>query len=227
MGEYAKFSGKEVKIGTCGALYYLRWNQRHLVEPLSGNVNPITQVDKVWYRLPLVEEDGIAPGYFEYYHAQGTLGSYGAKPVRFLCRKGKETELKGVYEETEFAKTLREYAMQDPGNSQIYNNNVGVLCNVPCYHGHSGKLPDRMGYNGLTPNTYAIFALGIRKNEAMALVGCVACGETFAMIGLDEIKQECLPYFSDDEENWNAIIRTMEDMEATINDQKGSGTKNG
>ena len=35
MGEYARFRGAEIKIGTCESMYYLRADQRHLIDGYS------------------------------------------------------------------------------------------------------------------------------------------------------------------------------------------------
>jgi|SanBayMetagenome_1026888.scaffolds.fasta_scaffold91602_1 hypothetical protein len=61
MGEYAKFRGDEVKIGTCEWLYYLRWSDRGRVSPLRGNVRPGVDVG-LSYRLPIPSEDSETPG---------------------------------------------------------------------------------------------------------------------------------------------------------------------
>ena len=44
MGEYAKRNGKEIKIGTCESMYYLRYEHRKQVQPMPGNVNPAPDV---------------------------------------------------------------------------------------------------------------------------------------------------------------------------------------
>lgn len=61
MGEYARFDGDEVKIGTCESLYYLRWQDRRRVAPLPGNVRPGVDVG-LFYRLPIPAEDMETPG---------------------------------------------------------------------------------------------------------------------------------------------------------------------
>lgn len=69
MGEYAKLvgTGEEVKIGTCEDMLYLRADQRHLVWPQYGNVNPQSAEDQksIRFRFPWPDEDGIAPGGFD------------------------------------------------------------------------------------------------------------------------------------------------------------------
>jgi hypothetical protein len=77
MGEYALYNGEEIKIGTCEDMYYLRADQAHLVEPLSGNVDPVRDRDGIRFRFPFPDEDGIEPGAFEDYERGVRL--YGVK----------------------------------------------------------------------------------------------------------------------------------------------------
>lgn len=69
MGEYAKFRGQEVKIGTCEDMYYLRADQAALVQPLSGNARPASKEDQaiIRFRFPWPDEDGNEPGSFDPY----------------------------------------------------------------------------------------------------------------------------------------------------------------
>ena len=65
MGEYAKYKGETVKIGTCESMYYLRADQAHLVTALDGNVDPVKDIDGIRFRFPWPDEDGTEPGAFE------------------------------------------------------------------------------------------------------------------------------------------------------------------
>lgn len=56
MGEYAKFNGGEIKVGTCENMYYIRADQRHLVE------YDFDAGDR--FRFPFPDEDAIEPGQF-------------------------------------------------------------------------------------------------------------------------------------------------------------------
>ena len=40
MGEYAKYQGEEIKIGTCEDLYYLRADQAFKVEGIDNSLDP-------------------------------------------------------------------------------------------------------------------------------------------------------------------------------------------
>lgn len=65
MGEYARYEGQNVKIGTCEDMYYLRWDQAHKVQPLASSVDPAGQhAGQLRFRFPFPDEDGIEPGDF-------------------------------------------------------------------------------------------------------------------------------------------------------------------
>ena len=66
MGEYANYRGDEIKIGTCESMYYLRYEDRHLVEWIRGNVDASRDTGLLW-RLPFPDEDGRGPGNYEDY----------------------------------------------------------------------------------------------------------------------------------------------------------------
>ena len=58
MGEYAKHKGEEIKIGTCENMYYLRFDQRHKVKALPGNVDPNgADAYALRFRFPWPNED--------------------------------------------------------------------------------------------------------------------------------------------------------------------------
>ena len=64
MGEYAKYNGQSVKIGTCEDMYYLRYADRYKVQPEPGNVDPARQATSLRFRFPWPDEDAIArPGH--------------------------------------------------------------------------------------------------------------------------------------------------------------------
>lgn len=64
MGEYATYKGEQVKIGTCEDFYYLRADQRHLVDGygFDGDLLAVTR-----FRFPFPDEDTLEPGQFEDY----------------------------------------------------------------------------------------------------------------------------------------------------------------
>lgn len=67
MGEYAKYKGQSIKIGTCEQMYYLRADQVHLITPERNSVNPLDAgvASNIRFRFPFPQEDGIDPGAFE------------------------------------------------------------------------------------------------------------------------------------------------------------------
>jgi hypothetical protein len=69
MGEYAKYNGESIKIGTCEDMYYLRYDQLGLVKPESGNVDIRDSdiVKQLRFRFPFPQEDDIRPGGFRDY----------------------------------------------------------------------------------------------------------------------------------------------------------------
>lgn len=199
MGEYANYKGHEVKIGTCNSMYYLRWEQRKDVVPLPGNVNPVTQVHEIWFRPPRHSEDGIEPGMFDFH------GWCGAEPIRFYIKD----------EKSRFAKEVRAIAEAAPGHAQVYHKEIGVLCNIPCCHGFTTELPKGMAYNGFSPHVLGISGLSVRNGEAVALIGCIACGKEFMILNLEELVRYCSP-FGDEREDWERCLQTMMDIEASL-----------
>jgi hypothetical protein len=65
MGEYAKYNSKDIKIGTCSSMYYLRADQAELVTPKWGNVDPVRNAAEIRFRFPFPDEDSHEPGDFE------------------------------------------------------------------------------------------------------------------------------------------------------------------
>ena len=73
MGEYAKYRGREVKIGTCEDMYYLRADQARDVQPISNSLNPWRERYVLRFRFPFPDEDGTEPGAFEPYERGYTI----------------------------------------------------------------------------------------------------------------------------------------------------------
>lgn len=188
MGEYAKYRKTEIKIGTCEAMLYLRWDQRHQVEAMTGNVDPIKDIKDIWFRLPRVLEFTQAPGDFPF------LGFNGARPIPIYIRS--KTQL-----ESDVQELLRDESHL--GYIQIRSDEAGILFSAPCNHGTLVKrLPERMGYNGFNPNTLCITAVGVRLSanpepnpdkpliwQAFALVACRICGRTLFRFSRQELEQ--------------------------------------
>lgn len=66
MGEYATHKGKEIKIGTCEQMYYIRFEDRFAVEKLENSLDCSNTLNLNW-RIPVPKEDGIAPGHYDSY----------------------------------------------------------------------------------------------------------------------------------------------------------------
>jgi len=99
MGEYAKYHGDEIKIGTCEDMYYLTHRDRAKVSALRGNVDPVADVHALRFRFPWPDEDHIEPGgpYESFGRAVavpasfdlGELrGSFDHHTVQFVAREG-------------------------------------------------------------------------------------------------------------------------------------------
>jgi len=70
MGEYAEFNGREIKVGTCEDLYYLRADQAGRVRKTRAGHTNLADPDVlkvVRFRFPWPDEDGTEPGAFEAY----------------------------------------------------------------------------------------------------------------------------------------------------------------
>lgn len=164
MGEYAKHNGEQVKIGTCESMYYLRYEQRHTVEPLPGNVNPHTDKNLFW-RLPFPDEDHVKPGYFEPYNRGLRL----FHPV-----------LGDFYDED---------LIKHPGNIQLHSREAGLHANVKCYHGM--KLPDnsteaRFFWNGKS-HSFELIAVKNTDEGFRAVYQCRHCQSMWSTDEWDKI----------------------------------------
>lgn len=170
MGEYAKLkNGTEIKIGTCENMYYLRFEDRGNVLPLTGSLDPSEELG-LRFRVPFPDEDDVGPGYYP--------DAFRGEPL--------------INQEGQFFKADEDL---DPGLIQI-SHASGLLINVPCYHG--AKLPDvgtecKAFWNG---KGY-FFELIHIKNEQDGLfpiIGCRHCGSKWKADWA-----EVLPYIRDQE----------------------------
>ena len=67
MGEYAEFNGREIKVGTCEDLYYLRADQAGRVRKTRSGHTDLADpavLAVVRFRFPWPDEDGTEPGAF-------------------------------------------------------------------------------------------------------------------------------------------------------------------
>jgi hypothetical protein len=116
MGEYGKriTDGTEVKIGTCKSMYYLRYEDRHLIEQVENSLDPKTETGLFW-RLPFPDEDAVHIGEYKEHNRGESL-------YKDNCTNFSDPDTVG-----------------DPGIMQL-RNDAGLLLNVNCYHGE--KLPE-------------------------------------------------------------------------------------
>ena len=164
------------------------------------------QLNKLWFRLSLKEEDGILPGDFEYY------GHGGSHPLAFVVKTDDK-----VKEAEEFYNELAERSVSEKGIVQVRSEEVGIMCNIPCFHGYHGELPEGMFYSSLKRNLLSVFSIGVR-DEAEALIGCTVCGNVVCSVNIEGLRY-CVPKFDKDAENWERLIAQME----AINCELGIG----
>jgi len=67
MGEFARYKGAEIKIGTCENMYYLRAEQAALVTPVPNSLDPVEVHESIRFRFPFPDEDTVEPGGFKDY----------------------------------------------------------------------------------------------------------------------------------------------------------------
>jgi hypothetical protein len=149
MGEYAKFKGHQIKIGTCEDLYYLRADQGHLVDAQRGNVNPRAADDRrvIRFRFPWPDEDHVEPGAFEAYDR--AVGVYGVQPPA----------------------DLEHYAVQ-------FTAQAGYVVSLPCPEGPGaahGLTVHRNGFAG----PVKIVQQAYRNEHLALICACGGCGARY------------------------------------------------
>ncbi|BAL83498.1 hypothetical protein SELR_17900 [Selenomonas ruminantium subsp. lactilytica TAM6421] len=211
MGDYAyrKSDNERIKIGTCGAMYYLTFDQWANGEVYGEDANGIAEyLEHMTFRLPLASEKDVKAGDFEFY------GYSGAKPLRVYCKKYKDKEEKEV---TDFYKELRKFCLDNPYNIKMtktlgkrqgysWDERTGIYVNAPCYHGFIPDEPPKgVGYNGFNPHVLAIEGVGIRHGEARVIMCCVACEHTVCSLNLKDLVQN-FGCFYESTEDWEYLI---------------------
>lgn len=220
MGEYAKYNGEEIKIGTCESMYYLRWDQRHLVEAEPGNVNPVKEINSIWFRLPRILESLQSPGDFDF------NGYCGARPIPIFIDHN--SQLEADVDELLEDETALGMIRGEAGDS-------GIHYRIPCNHGHILKEPPTgVVYNGFHGHTLGIEAVGVRVQLVSAekpddgqefrwvgfvRVACRVCGKTLFRFSRDELSMCHVLHIGTHEENvmnildFNALPDYLEQME--------------
>ncbi len=172
MGEYAKFNGHEIKIGTCECMYFLRYEDRNKVEQLPNSLDPATQKNLFW-RLPFPDEDHIQPGNYDDFN----------RGVRLYNPK------LGDFRD--------ESALNDTGTIQLTHKESGLLANITCYHGM--KLPEnsdnaRFHWNG-KGHSFELVHIKNSDKGIRAVYKCRHCNQLWSTDEWDEV----LDYILDDE----------------------------
>ena len=151
MGEYALYNTKEIKIGTCETMYYLRYEDRHKVKALSGNVDP-SQPEGLRFRCPIYSEDGIEPGHYQSHTNEGV----------WLYNKDDCFDLSAC----------------DPGHIALRDDASGLQVSVPCFHGLKTQEQDcggiRLGFNGYTQPPYLKY-LKVHGGLVVPVIACKHC----------------------------------------------------
>lgn len=156
MGEFAKFHGRKIKIGTCSSMYYCRYDQVDEIDykDMCHGLN---------WRIPAFEEDGLLPGQFMF---GALVDKYG--PLRSIRLKNIDEEFDGI--------------ASSPGLIQLHDERSAMCVNVKCYHGV--KLPEGNSdfnafYNGKR-DTLFLQALKNAKDDLRIVFACSACGNAWS-----------------------------------------------
>lgn len=156
MGEYAKFGGEQIKIGTCENMYYLRADQAHMVQAVPGNVDPVKDAGAgIRFRFPWPDEDGHPPGSFERYERSAAIHGV---PLP----------------EDEFEH-----------DSVQFTSQIGFLLSIPCPLSKAGKeLAEKVGIK-LHKNGYAgdfqITQQRLFEGNLVVIGCCGGCGAKFRL----------------------------------------------
>ena len=147
MGEYAKFNGQEIKIGTCEDMYYLRFQQRHEVQTLRGNVDlkDSEVLQALRFRFPFPEEDRTEPGAYDSHEKSARV------PDSFQ------------------AGDIKHHSMQ-------FSARNGYLVSLPCPESEEGKaFPHKIHKNGYGGAVHLV-AQKLVGAELWPVCRCGGCG---------------------------------------------------
>ena len=151
MGEYGTHKGSKIKMGTCENMYYLRWEDRHEVEPESGSLDPADSPG-IRFRFPFPDEDAYLPG-DDRYHERGYF--------RGLGLHGIDAPAEGV----------EHYSIQFRSTTT-----KGLLVSLPCPMGPDGRdKPYDIGFNGFS-GAVEIVQQKPQDGVLMLILRCGCCG---------------------------------------------------
>jgi hypothetical protein len=154
MGEYAKYNGQEIKIGTCEEMFYLRYEDRTRVERLPNSLDPATETG-LFFRLPFPDEDAINPGSYAVHNRAADL---------WPDAEGKSFDPGDI---------------EGAGIIQLHHP-CGLLVNATCHHGM--KLPEeskelRAFWNGRDSFNFVLISVkNTEDGKLRAVFGCKHCG---------------------------------------------------
>lgn len=159
MGEYAKLHGKEIKIGTCEEMYYLRYDQRFMIEPLPNSLNPRDKaiLEVIRFRFPFPDEDKSLPG--------GNGPNF--DPFRKL--------------------RIDDVSIEDQEHYTVqFNANNGYLVNLPCPEGKqtNGLKIHKNGYGGAVH----LCQQRVKDGLLMPVFECGGCGAKWRIENNEELK---------------------------------------
>ncbi len=160
MGEYTtrKSDNAYIKIGTCNAMYYLRWDDIDKVNSPGYDL----RTPGIWFRLPFPDEDALRPGDgYDYNRATPLI----------------------PYEDPDTGKRIAfDIPDAEHGLVQMHHKGLGMLLNINCYHG--SRLPDSSGEirvhgNGRSSINWELYM--VKNHDQVGLlpiVRCMHCGDT-------------------------------------------------
>lgn len=160
MGEYAirRTDEKQIKIGTCESMYYIRYEDRHKVKPLAGNVDLKDAHEYgLRFRLPIFAEDAIAPGDYE---------GMGHGHLLFHETTGKAFPI----------------VEAKPGRIYARDEQSGIQVSFPCYHGQKlcadvGQGDEAIKFRASNYHAVAelIYLKAVRELDADLVVPVIRC----------------------------------------------------
>ena len=162
MGEYAFYKGKEIKIGTCEDMYYLRADQVHLIQRKAGSFDPtsVQDAEAIRFRFPFPNEDNSNPGSFNE-HNFG-LGLHDIEPPE------------GV----------------DHSKIQFLSNHPvdGMLISLPCPFSTEGKeSKNKVGFNGFS-GPVKITQQKLFQGKLVLVCRCGGCGAAWRIETVEGVK---------------------------------------
>lgn len=190
MGEYARYRGEEIKIGTCENMYYLRADHAHLVEALHGNVDPVKDAGEIRFRFPFPEEDELEPGQFDDAFRKHTVRGF------------------GVPAEWEF----EHYSVQ-------FRADAGYLVSLPCPEGPNGDSPEyRIARNGFQGAVH-IVQQRLWEGRMVTVCECGGCRAKFRLETLEMAEPVIVALRSEADEQNRVALRNDTPGNAAVADR--------